>query len=370
MTTIQKFKFSKLDLNCGELSGQVAQVFRFDNGVMSVDITNLGGAIVAIEMPDNKGKMVDICLGFSNANDYVNQSAYFGVIAGRYANRIAKGEFELNGTKYSLDKNDGENHLHGGNIGFSKRLWDYEIIQSEDTPKLKLTLVSEDMDAGYPGKVIAQVTYSLDDDNRLAIEYNATSDKDTVINLTNHSYFNLNGHNKGDILRHKLYINGDKFVRVNKECIPTGEIVDVQGTPFDFTASEDMHTIGERIGVDNEDLINGGGYDHSYVINTEGTNLVKAATLQEDYTGRQLNVYTNKPAMQLYTGNALDKKEKGKYNCKYGKRTGVCLETQFYPDSPNQKIFPSCVLKAGENYNYTTVFEFKVIEKKELTDNE
>lgn len=352
MVYLSKFKFSKLK------NGENAQLFRFDNQNMTVDITNYGAAVVSINMPDKKGKLADVVLGFSDVNGYEEQSAYMGVVAGRYANRIANGAFTLNGTEYTLAKNDGENHLHGGINGFSKRLWNFEIIGDKEQPKLKLTLVSEDMDEGYPGKVQASVIYYLDKDNRFFMEYQAVSDKDTVINLTNHTYFNLNGHNKGDILRHKLYVNAKQFVRVDQSCIPTGELVDVENTPFDFTEKDNMHTIGERIAKDNADLACGNGYDHSFVLEANGKELIHAATLKEDYSGRQLNVYTNKPAVQVYTGNAIPKALKGKQNSKYGKRSGICLETQFYPDSPNHAEFPSCVLQANEQYAYTTFFEF------------
>lgn len=362
MTNIKKFKFATLDESYGELAGKTVQMFHFDNGNMTVDITNLGATIVSIAVPDKNGDIADVCLGYSTPGEYLNSSTYFGVVAGRYANRIANGEFSLEGVKYTLNKNDGDNHLHGGNVGFDKRLWDYEIINDKENPKLKLTLISEDMDEGYPGEVTANVIYSLDAKNRLNIEYSATSDKDTIVNLTNHSYFNLNGHNKGDILRHKLYINADKFVRVGGDCIPTGELVEVEGTPFDFRAcGEKMHTVGERIGADDNDIKCGVGYDHSFVLTSNGKELIKAAILFEEYNGRMMTVYTNKPGVQLYTGNMLEKNTKGKFNSKYGKRSGLCLETQFLPDSPNHPEFPSCILKANENYNYTTVFEFSVM---------
>lgn len=352
MIYLNKFKFSKLE------NGEVAQLFRFDNEKITVDITNYGAAILSIKTPDKNGKIADVVLGYSDVKDYENQNAYMGVVVGRYANRIAQGKFILNGEECKLATNDGENHLHGGVNGFSKRLWDYEIIGDKANPKLKLSLVSEDLDEGYPGKLMVNVIYSLDNNNCLKIEYNAQSDKDTIVNLTNHSYFNLNGHNKGDILRHKLYVNSKKFLRVDEKGIPTGEKVDVYNTPFDFSKKENMYSIGERIDNRNNDIKLANGYDHCFILNDDGDQIIHAATLKEEYTGRQLNVYTNKPAIQIYTGNFLNKKQKGKQNSYYGKRSGVCLETQFYPDSPNQIDFPSCILKQGENYKYETIFEF------------
>lgn len=373
MTTITKFKFSTISkekikrTDLHHLDTKVAQLFRLDNGTMTVDITNLGAAIVSIYVPDKSGKLADICLGFSDANDYLNHDAYMGAVAGRYCNRIKAGEFSLNGTSYTLNKNDnGLNHLHGGNVGFDKQLWEYEIVRENQTSMLKLTLVSEDMQEGYPGTMTTKVVYSLDMENRLSIKYSASSDKDTVVNLTNHTYFNLNGHNKGDILRHKLFVNANKFVRIDKECIPNGELVDVFTTPFDFTTEgEKMHTIGERIGMKDCDLESGCGYDHCFILNKEGEKLVKAATLQEDYTGRQLNVYTNAPGIQVYTGNFLKGAFQGKQNCRYGKRAGVCLETEWYPDSPNHTEFPSTTLKAGAEFNSETVFGFGIQEARD-----
>ncbi|WMJ22131.1 aldose epimerase family protein [Paludicola sp. MB14-C6] len=352
MTKIKQQSFSKLS------SGEEIQLFCLDNGETQVEIINLGAAIVSITTPDKNGNSDDICLGLSSADAYYNQTAYLGVVAGRYANRIAKGKFSINNNEYQLNCNNGENHLHGGNIGFSKRVWNYKIINDETNPKLRLSLTSPNLEEGFPGTVNAAVEYSLDENNRLTIHYQGTTDQDTVLNLTNHTYFNLAGHNKGTILEHRLFVNGDFFARVNEQAIPTGELVPVKDTPFDFTATEPMHLIGERINADNQDLHNCGGYDHSYALNGKGKQLIQAATLYHEATGRVLNVYTNKPAMQLYTGNALDGTHIGKQGCIYNQNAGVCLETQFMPDSPNQPQFPCCVLKANDVYDYTTVFEF------------
>jgi aldose 1-epimerase len=355
MTGITKHNFSKLS------SGEEVALYRLDNGTMSIDIITLGAAIVSIRTPDKNGNIADVCLGFSNADDYMNQTAYLGVIAGRYANRIARGKFTINGQEYQLNCNDGRNHLHGGNIGFSKRIWQAQVIDQNENPTLRMRLTSPHMEEGYPGTVRVFVDYSLDQNNRLTIHYQGTTDKATVLNLTNHSYFNLAGHDSGTVLNHRLYINATAFARVDAQAIPTGELVPVKNTPFDFTAISPMQTIGERIFEDNQDLRNCGGYDHSYALNTNGKEQILAAVLQHDETGRVLKVYTNKPAMQLYAGNMLDGTHIGKGGCVYQKHMGVCLETQFMPDSPNQPQFPSCLLKPGEIYDYTTAFEFTTI---------
>lgn len=354
MKLVEQFDFSRLS------DGRKAFLFRLNNQSMQVDITNYGGAVAAIRIKDKQDRLKDIVLGFDDVTGYEQQTAYLGVIAGRYANRIAKGRFVLNGTEYVLATNDGENHLHGGKIGFSNRLWDFEIVVS-DIPTLKLKLISADGDEGYPGELQVTVTYVLTDDNQLQITYEAVSDKDTVVNLTNHSYFNLNGHDSGDILNHKLYLNSNRFVRVDEECIPTGELPFVENTPFDFTRKEHMHTIGERIWEENSDLACGNGYDHSFVLKREEKALCHCATLIGNQSGIQMEVYTGKPAVQLYTGNGLDGSLIGKQNTPYHQYAGVCLETQFYPDSPNQKSFPNCVLKAKKSYLFHTNFCFSVL---------
>ncbi|MEG0691844.1 MAG: aldose epimerase family protein [Oscillospiraceae bacterium] len=350
MTKITQHKFSKAK------SGEIAKVFRLENETMTVDITNYGATILSIEVPDKRGKMADIVLGYNSVEQYENNGGYFGATVGRYANRIANGEFTLGGITYKLAQNDGKNHLHGGICGFDKKMWDHEIKDN----KLVLTTTSADMEEGYPGNLDVSVSFSLNDDNELKIEYFAKTDKDTYVNLTNHSYFNLNGHGKGDILRHKIQINADKYTSVGEGAIPVGDPVFVVGTPFDFTTP---HVIGERVSQDNKDLLTCGGYDHNFVIARENEGITQAAILVEEYTGRQITVSTDLPGIQLYIGNMIDP-VKGKMNANYSKRSGLCLETQYFPDTPNNETFPSCLVKAGEEQKSTTIFKFSVIENK------
>ena len=350
MTKITQHKFSKAK------TGEIAKVFRLENETMTVDITNYGATILSIEVPDKNGKMSDIVLGYNSVEQYENNGGYFGATVGRYANRIANAEFTLNGTTYQLAKNDGVNHLHGGENGFDKKMWDHEIKGN----CLIFSTVSADMEEGYPGTLEVTVCFSLNDENELKIEYSAKTDKDTYVNLTNHSYFNLNGHGKGDILRHTIQINADKYTSVGEGAIPKGDPVPVEGTPFDF---RQPHVIGERVGQDNEDLITCGGYDHNFVINKEGDGITQAAVLVETYTGRQITVSTDLPGIQLYIGNMIDP-VRGKMNGHYSKRSGLCLETQYFPDSPNHPSFPSCLVKAGQEQTSTTIFQFSIAEEK------
>lgn len=354
MKAIKQFNFSTLQ------DGGEASLFRLSSEEMQVDISNYGAAIVAIRVKDRDGNWQDVVLGFDTVAGYEAQDAYFGVVAGRYANRIAKGRLTLNGNEHVLATNNGENHLHGGIVGFSKRIWDLTILEEASIPTIKLFLVSPDGEEGYPGTLKVEVTYALTVEKQLQITYQAISDSDTVVNLTNHSYFNLNGHNSGDVLGHNLYLNASSFVRVDGECIPTGELPSVVGTPFDFTNQATMHSIGERIHAENSDLACGNGYDHSFVLRSAANEMCRCATLVGDKTGIQLDVDTDKPAVQLYTGNSLNGSLHGKENCCYQQHAGVCLETQFYPDSPNHKNFPNCVLEAGKSYLFHTNFSFSV----------
>lgn len=352
ITNITEHKFSKL------ASGENARIFHLDNGNIKVSITNFGASIVSIMVPDKNGIIADVVLGFSSASGYETQNEYIGVVVGRVANRIANGKFKINDTEYSTYINNGSNTLHGGMNGFDKKLWNYEIIDN----RLVLSYHSVDMEEGFPGNLKVYVTYSLDEENGLLIEYSATSDKDTIINLTNHSYFNLNGHSKGDILRHNLQINSNEFIRVNENLIPTGEKILVEDTPFDFI---NFHKIGERISDDNDDLKICGGYDHTFIVNNDDENNSKGlnhiVTLTEEYYGRLLKVFTDSPGMHLYTGNFLHKNIIGKGNARYGKRSGVCFETQFFPDAINQDNFASPILKKGEEYRYKTLFTFDIL---------
>lgn len=356
MTKITQHKFSKAK------SGEIAKMFRLENETMSVDITNYGATILAIEVPDKNGKLADIALGYNSIEQYENNGGYFGATIGRYGNRIGNAQFTLNGVTYQLAKNDGENHLHGGICGFDKKMWEHSI----ENNKLILSTTSADMEEGYPGNLTVSVTFSLNDDNELTLEYYAKTDKDTYVNMTNHSYFNLNGHGKGDILRHKVQINADQYVSVSAAAIPFGEPVSVLGTPFDFTTP---HEIGERVSQENVDLANCGGYDHNFVISKEKAGIAVAAVVSENYTGRQITVSTDLPGIQLYIGNMMDP-VKGKMNAHYSKRSGLCLETQYYPDSPNNPSFPSSLVKAGEEQKSTTIFKFSVLEEKPMEETE
>lgn len=356
LTMVTMHKFSKLE------NGENAKIFRLENGNYRVDISDYGATIISVMAPDRAENIADIVLGYSSVDEYRKNGGYFGATVGRYANRIANGEFELNGTKYTLEKNDGVNHLHGGLNGFDKRVWDCEVIPNG----VLMSITSEDMEGGYPGTLKVSVMFTLEKSENggasLRIKYSATSDKDTVINLTNHSYFNLNGHNKGDILRHTIKLYADRFTRVGAGAIPTGELPNVKGTVFDFV---DFHEIGERLSADDSDLAVCGGYDHNFVLSGEEIEdgvekgLKKAAVVKAPYTGRVMRVYTDMPGIQLYIGNMIDPVA-GKDNAHYGKRSGFCLETQFFPDSPNQKTFPSCVIKANEQFSTTTSFSFEV----------
>jgi len=336
--------------------GQEVFLFTLSNkNGLTAKIINLGGAIIELHTPDRNGNLADITLGYDNVRDYEINNPHFGGLIGRYGNRIGKARFELNGKVYQLAQNDGNNHLHGGHKGFDKVVWTPEIINDGGQEALQLSYLSKDGEENYPGNLQVKVIYSLNDDNELKIDYHAVCDQDTIINLTNHAYFNLAGHNSGDILKHQLMLNADKFTPIDNEYITTGEIRDVKGTPFDFTKPME---IGARIFEDDEQLRNGNGYDHNFVLNVSGKGLEKAAEVYEPVSGRLMEVFTNKPGIQFYSGNFLDGSEIGKGGFAYQQRAGFCLETQFFPNSPNYKHFPSPVLKAGEKYNYTTVYKF------------
>ena len=344
----------------GELpDGQKITRYTLENkSGASVEILDLGGIIVSLNVPDRDGKLNDIVLGLDDPAQYLNESPYFGAIVGRYANRIAKGKFSLEGTDYSLAVNNGPNALHGGLVGFDKKIWNVEPFEGADHAGLSLTMVSEDGEEGYPGTLKVNVSYKLDDDNNLTINYKASTDKTTVINLSQHTYFNLNGHNSGNILDHEVFLNAASFTPVDENLIPTGEIVAVENTPMDFRQAK---TIGRDIGVENEQLDVGGGYDHNWVLDRQDMeNMELAATVYEPTSGRFMEFMTDQPAIQFYTGNFLDGTVSGKAGYNYQYRGGLCLETQHFPDSPNQVNFPSTVLKAGEEYNTTTIFNFSV----------
>jgi aldose 1-epimerase len=322
-----------------------------------VSITNYGGAIVSVKVPDRHGKLADVVLGYDNVDGYVNDKSHFGGIIGRYGNRIAHAQFVLDGKTYNLAKNNGENSLHGGVKGFDKAVWTARILHGKDGQSLELTYLSKDGEEGFPGNLNVSVIYTLKDDNALSIAYIATTDKKTVLNLTNHSYFNLAGQGSGDILGHLLMIEADKFTPVDAALIPTGELRDVAGTPFDFRKPT---AVGARINQEDEQLKLGGGYDHNFVLRgvPESLEFLGAARVVEPTSGRVLEVFTTEPGLQFYTGNFLDGKTPGKGGVAYPRRNALCLETQHFPDSPNQPKFPSVILNPGERYHTVTTYKF------------
>ncbi|MEM7532835.1 MAG: aldose epimerase family protein [Chloroflexota bacterium] len=329
-----------------------------DNGV-EVKITNYGGIIVSLMTPDRDRNLADIALGFDTLDEYLAGHPFFGALVGRYANRIAKGQFTLNGVTYPIAQNNGDNHLHGGICGFDKVVWDADTSVTNTAAVLTLTYQSADGEEGYPGTLDVEVVYTLSNDNSLRIDYAATTDKPTIINLTNHCYFNLAGaasEETGNVLGHEMMLNADAFTPIDETLIPIGEIRDVTGTPMDFRQPT---AIGTRIDDANEQLQFGLGYDHNWVLNnTDGLDTL-AARVVEPTTGRVLEVYTTQPGVQFYAGNMMTPMT-GKGGASYQKRYGFCLETQIYPDSPNQPNFPSPVLTPGNRYEQTTIFKFGV----------
>lgn len=322
------------------------------NGV-ETSITNYGGRVVTLKVPDRAGKFADVVLGFDSLDPYLGNSPYFGALIGRYGNRIGKARFTLDGKEYKLAANNGPNALHGGVVGFDKVLWKGEEGTGEE-PSLKLTYLSKDGEEGYPGNLSVTVVYTLTDRNELRIDYEAATDQDTVLNLTNHSYFNLAGEGVGDILGQEIMINADRFTPIDSGLIPTGELKPVKGTPFDFTKST---AIGARINDRDQQIQFGKGYDHNFVLNGGG-GLTLAARVVEPHSGRIMEVLTTQPGVQFYTGNFLDGSVKGKGGKAYPYRSAFCLETQHFPDSPNKPGFPSVVLKPGEKFTSTTVYRF------------
>jgi aldose 1-epimerase len=322
---------------------------------MEVRAMNYGGIIVSLRVPDKKGMLADVVLGFDTLDAYLNNKPYFGAIIGRYANRIAKGKFPLDGVEYRLARNNGMNSLHGGLKGFDKVLWHGEQFENNHGIGVVFTYTSKDGEEGYPGNLKTTVTYTLTDQNELQIDYEATTDKATPVNLTNHSYFNLAGEGNGDILRHELMLNADRFTLVESTLIPTGELPSVARTPFDFTKPT---AIGARIDANNEQLAIAHGYDHNFVLNRKSSRLELAGRVHEPQTGRVLEVYTTEPGIQFYTGNFLDGTITGKNAHAYKKRAALCLETQHFPDSPNHSHFPSSVLKPELIYHSRTVYKF------------
>lgn len=322
---------------------------------LEAGITNYGGIVVSLLVPDRQGSFADIVLGYDSLSSYLKATPYFGALIGRYGNRIGKAKFELNGTEYQLAANDGANTLHGGLKGFDKVVWDADSAGSGAT--LTLRYLSKDMEEGYPGNLNVTVVYSLTDSNQLRVDYEATTDRPTVLNLTHHSYFNLHGAGTGDILDHELYINADRYTPIDPELIPTGEVRNVEGTPMDFRTPV---AIGARINVEFDQLRHGKGYDHNWVLSRYGGGQALAARLTDGKSGRIVEVWTTEPGLQFYSGNFLNGTNIGKGGAPYQYRTGLCLETQHYPDSPNKPGFPTTVLNPGETYKSTTVYLFRI----------
>ncbi|MGO3421413.1 MAG: aldose epimerase family protein [Pseudoalteromonas distincta] len=340
----------------GKLADQtpINQVTLTNSNGVSVDVINYGGIITRIETPDSNGNMGNIVLGLDNLEDYTNATTYFGAIIGRFGNRIANGKFSLNGTDYQLATNDGDNHLHGGVQGFDKKVWTMVPFSTENSAGVTLSLVSPDGDQGYPGELTTQVTYTLTNKNTLDMQFVAKTNKPTIINMTQHSYFNLAG--KGDILDHQMQINSNAITPVDGGLIPTGELMQVAGTPFDF---RNPKAIGKEINIDDEQLKLGKGYDHNFVLkNKPNHDLIEAANVYEPSSGRTLTMYTEEPAVQFYSGNFLDGSSKQASGLVHKLRSGFCLEPQHFPDAPNQPTFPSTTLLPGEVYSTRIVYEF------------
>lgn len=335
----------------------VDQFILSNNNGMEVRIINYGGIITSWTAPDKNGDYKDIVLGYNTLAEYEAETPYFGALIGRYSNRIAKGKFSLDNKEYKLAVNNGVNHLHGGLKGFDKVVWDAKTIISDSTVSLELSYLSKDMEEGYPGNLETKVTYTLNNKDELSVSYEATTDQPTIVNLTQHSYFNLTADFNKDILGHELVINADYFLPVDKTLIPTGEFRDVTGTPFDFKTSK---TIGTHIDNENIQLKNGLGYDHCWVLNDQDNGVRFVASAYEPISGRLLEVFSDEPGIQFYSGNFLDGTLPSKNKGMYQHRTGFCLETQHYPNSPNQENFTSVILKPGEKYKSKTVFRLAI----------
>ncbi|MBW6460279.1 MAG: galactose mutarotase [Bacteroidales bacterium] len=335
----------------GTIADQEIILYTLENkNGMIVRLTNFGGIVTSIHLPDRDGKPRDVVLGFDSLHSYIDEHPYFGCIVGRYANRIAHGQFTLDGVSYQLAKNNGENHLHGGPEGFDKKVWQAESFQHGDDAGVILEYLSPDGEEGYPGNLKVRVVYSLTGENELKIDYTAECDAPTPVNLTHHSYFNLNGQGEGDILGHELMINADRYTPVDEGLIPTGVLQDLTGTPMDFRSPK---TIGQDF-----DQVPG-GYDHNFVLNKKG-GLSLAARLKSTVTGIVMDVLTTQPGLQFYSGNFLDGSLAGKEGKVYQKNYGLCLETQHFPDSPNQPSFPDVILRPGEKFHHQTIYKFNI----------
>lgn len=341
--------------------GQAVYVYTIQNSAgASVEVLTYGGILRALYVPDRAGKMADVLVGFDSLQGYADTAdAYYGALIGRVANRIRDARFTLNGKQYQVARNDGDNHLHGGTVGFNKKIWDCAAPESEEGNSVALTLFSPDGEEHYPGNLKVKVTYTFDDKNALSIAYEAVSDQDTVVNMTNHAYFNLAGHSAGCICDHKIRVNALQYSVSDSSCSPTGELKDVKGTVLDFTEMKPLHT-GLRLVGSDPDMTAAGGYDHNYILNKPLGEYGLAATLKDDASGRVMDVYTDMPGMQLYSGNFMHGDTVGKDGYVYKKRDALCLETQYYPDAVNFPQWPSPILRAGEQYKFTTVYAFRI----------
>lgn len=353
MTTITAKSFFTID------TGEKAFLYTLKNARdVEVGISSFGGAIVSVLVPDRNGGFADVVLGFDDYEGYKSKTYYLGAMIGRCCNRIGKGRFSLNGKTYQLALNDnGENHLHGGQMGLESKLWDCEIIKDGTDQSLRMQTSCADGEENYPGKLDIEVICSLTDRNELILHYRAVSDADTLCSLTNHSYFNLEGHDSGTILDHELKVYAGLFTETDSESIPTGKVLPVEGTPMDF---RELHKIGERIEEEDEQLRYGKGYDHNWVLSTGNKQMGLAAELYAPKSGRLLSCFTDKPCIQIYTGNYIDGTHKGKGGYYYPRRSGIALETQFAPDAVNHPEWDGPVLKAGEVYDYTTIYQFDI----------
>ncbi|MFW5759596.1 MAG: aldose epimerase family protein [Cyclobacteriaceae bacterium] len=342
----------------GELAGKPVLLYTLENeNGMNIQITNFGGIIVSVNVPDKNGEMDDVVLGFGTFEEYLNKNRpYFGALIGRYANRIYEGKFTIDDTEYQLEVNSPPNHIHGGSSGFGTVVWDSKPIETMAGPGVELTYHSPDSAGGFPGNLNVVVKYTLTRDNEIMIEYEATTDKPTILNLTNHSYFNLAGHDSGTILDQQIKINASEITPVDENLIPTGELMEVENSPFDF---REFKTIGDYIDQEHPQLAFAGGFDHNFIIRGNRGSLRTAAQVKEPTTGRILTVYTTEPGLQFYAGNFLNGTE-GKNGAVYDYRGGFCLEAQHYPNSPNIENFPSVVLRPDEVYKQTTIYRFSV----------
>ena len=342
--SIEKAAYGKMP------DGKQVDIYTLTNAKgMKVKLTNYGGITVSVEVPDRAGKLADVTLGYDTLDGWLTNTSYLGATVGRYANRIAKGKFTLEGKTHTLATNNGENALHGGLKGFDKVLWDAKPVRTDSSVGVEFTYLSKDGEEGYPGNLKVKAIYCLTDDNEFKVEFSATTDKPTVVNLAHHTYWNLAGAAAGDILGHELMLAADKYTPVDAGLIPTGELKDVKGTPMDFTKAT---AIGARIAQVE------GGYDHNFVLRNQGGKVALAAKVVEPKSGRVMEISTDQPGVQFYSGNFLDGTVKGKGGIAYKKHYGFCLETQHYPDSPNKKDFPSVVLRPGETYKHVMIHKF------------